>query len=98
MSDEATASHPMPVNHRPGEVTVSDDIDSNGAVPRQRLVDSKARWAREGRHLTGTSGDPARDRLPPGQKQVRNWPVLDLGIQPRIPLESWTLRVDGLVE
>jgi DMSO/TMAO reductase YedYZ molybdopterin-dependent catalytic subunit len=36
-------------------------------------------------------------RLPAGQRQVPNWPVLDLGDQPRIAPAEWRLEVDGLV-
>jgi DMSO/TMAO reductase YedYZ molybdopterin-dependent catalytic subunit len=36
--------------------------------------------------------------LSPGQHLVRNWPVLDLGQQPMINLETWRLEVRGLVE
>ena len=39
-----------------------------------------------------------RSRLPPGQREVGNWPVLDLGIQPEIPTHAWRLFVDGAVE
>ena len=38
------------------------------------------------------------DRLPPGQRQVTNFPVLDLGIQPEIPTDRWELKIHGLVE
>ena len=65
---------------------------------KDKLVESKQKWAREGRLLTGETADPAAERLPPGQRLVQNWPVLDLGIKPRIALESWRLTVDGLVE
>ncbi len=37
-------------------------------------------------------------RLPPGQEIVKDWPVLDLGHQPYIPLDQWTLTVAGAVE
>ncbi len=37
-------------------------------------------------------------KLPVGQREVRNWPVLDLGNQPVIAPEAWTLTVDGLVD
>lgn len=73
---------------------MADDL---GSV-RPKLVESKQRWAREGRLLTGASSDPERDRLPPGQRLVENWPVLDLGVQPEIPLDKWRLTIDGLVE
>ncbi|WP_437315289.1 molybdopterin-dependent oxidoreductase [Sorangium sp. So ce385] len=47
------------------------------------------------------SGPPNRHgmpRLPVGQREVKNWPVLDLGDTPDIPTERWQLRVDGLCE
>jgi DMSO/TMAO reductase YedYZ molybdopterin-dependent catalytic subunit len=37
-------------------------------------------------------------KLPVGQHDVKNWPVLDLGKQPEIPIEQWSLTVDGAVE
>jgi len=36
--------------------------------------------------------------LPVGQHEVKNWPVLDLGEQPRVDTRRWTLEVGGLVE
>ncbi len=37
-------------------------------------------------------------KLPVGQHEVKNWPVLDLGEQPTIDLSTWTLEVGGLVD
>ena len=37
-------------------------------------------------------------RLPIGQHAVTNWPVLDLGDQPAIHPNTWTLEIAGLVE
>jgi DMSO/TMAO reductase YedYZ molybdopterin-dependent catalytic subunit len=37
-------------------------------------------------------------QLPVGQHRVQNWPVLDLGDVPNIPVEQWRLEVDGLIE
>jgi DMSO/TMAO reductase YedYZ molybdopterin-dependent catalytic subunit len=34
-------------------------------------------------------------KLPVGQRQVPNWPVLDLGDVPEIPLTAWRLEVGG---
>jgi DMSO/TMAO reductase YedYZ molybdopterin-dependent catalytic subunit len=34
-------------------------------------------------------------RLPPDQTETHKWPVLDLGIQPEVPRERWTLTIDG---
>jgi DMSO/TMAO reductase YedYZ molybdopterin-dependent catalytic subunit len=36
-------------------------------------------------------------RLPVGQREVKNWPVLDLGEVPEIDLAAWRLEVDGRV-
>ena len=72
--------------------------DGLGGKIKQKLIATKEAWAREGGLLTGKHGDPSRERLPPGQHEVKNWPVLDLGVQPNIPLDKWMLIVDGLVE
>jgi DMSO/TMAO reductase YedYZ molybdopterin-dependent catalytic subunit len=37
-------------------------------------------------------------RVPPGQRLVKNWPVLSYGGVPRIDLSQWTFSVSGLVE
>jgi DMSO/TMAO reductase YedYZ molybdopterin-dependent catalytic subunit len=47
------------------------------------------------------SGPPNRHgmpRLPVGQHEVKNWPVLDLGEQPEVALDKWKLEIGGLVE
>jgi len=65
--------------------------------PRGKLVAIKQAWAEAGRLLTGKP-DPARaERLPPGQRLVTNWPVLDLGVQPSVSQAEWELVVDGAV-
>jgi len=74
------------------------DKKDDGSGPREKLVETKQEWARSGRLLTGKDGDPNRDRLPPGQRLVKDWPVLDLGVTPKIDLEKWRLRIDGAVE
>ena len=73
---------------------MSDQDDHDGAV-NGKLIAAKERGAREGRGLTGA---PGRDRLPPGQHLTESWPVLDLGILPRVDRSNWQLAVDGLVE
>jgi DMSO/TMAO reductase YedYZ molybdopterin-dependent catalytic subunit len=57
---------------------------------------AKERW---GRKMSGLEKPAARatDRLPPGQHEVHEFPVLDLGVQPRIPLDKWELTIHGLV-
>jgi DMSO/TMAO reductase YedYZ molybdopterin-dependent catalytic subunit len=73
-------------------------MDDNEATNnREKLVQRKQEWARDGRLLTGQPGNPAVDRLPPGQRLVKNWPVLDLGAHPKIPLDKWRLTIAGLI-
>jgi DMSO/TMAO reductase YedYZ molybdopterin-dependent catalytic subunit len=82
------------------ESAMADDDDSvpvTGRI-REKLVETKQAWARDGRLLTGTHADPTRDRLPPGQTLVQDWPVLDLGVQPDVSPDKWRLRVEGLVQ
>ncbi len=60
-----------------------------------KLTRSKRAWAEAGKFLTGRAAPPGADRLPPGQHLVTDWPVLDLGVQPEVPLATWRLRVTG---
>jgi DMSO/TMAO reductase YedYZ molybdopterin-dependent catalytic subunit len=64
---------------------------------REKLVAAKQAWARAGRLLTGETDPERMQRLPPGQRLVDSWPVLDLGVQPHVPREQWRLEVDGAV-
>jgi DMSO/TMAO reductase YedYZ molybdopterin-dependent catalytic subunit len=64
---------------------------------KDKLIGKKQEWAEQGRGLTGETGSHAQ-RLPPGQHLVKDWPVLDLGIQPHVPTTSFTLTLDGAVE
>jgi DMSO/TMAO reductase YedYZ molybdopterin-dependent catalytic subunit len=63
-----------------------------------KLTRTKQRWAREGRFLTGKTSRPEEQRLPPGQHLTMDWPVLDLGLTPKITRERWRLDVYGAVE
>ena len=74
-----------------------DDIQLTGKR-RDKLIEAKQEWARDGRLLTGHHADPALDRLPPGQTLVKDWPVLDLGQQPDVPEMKFRLDLDGAVE
>jgi DMSO/TMAO reductase YedYZ molybdopterin-dependent catalytic subunit len=47
---------------------------------------------------TGPANRHGVPRLPVGQHEVQNWPVLDLGEQPQIDPRTWRLEVGGLVE
>jgi DMSO/TMAO reductase YedYZ molybdopterin-dependent catalytic subunit len=74
-----------------------DKPDLIGRI-KDKLIRSKEQWAEEGRLLTGARDVRQANRLPPGQKEVKNWPVLDLGVQPDVKPEKWRLRIAGLVE
>lgn len=65
---------------------------------KEKLIASKEKTAEQGRHLTGISDETRADRLPPGQRLVEKWPVLDIGIQPDVSKGSWQLTIDGAVE
>ncbi len=75
---------------------MSDEKDK--PTLKEKLIATKEKWAKAGRLLTGKHDDAHANRLPPGQKLVTNWPVLDLGLQPDVPRDEWRLTVDGLVE
>ncbi len=47
---------------------------------------------------TGPTNRHGMPKLPVGQREVKNWPVLDLGDVPAIDHADWRLVVDGLVE
>lgn len=77
---------------------MSDEISILGKL-KEKLIQRKQEWARDGRLLTGNQTMEDRElRLPRGQRLVTDWPVLDLGIQPDVPTAAWSLTVDGLVE
>jgi DMSO/TMAO reductase YedYZ molybdopterin-dependent catalytic subunit len=70
-------------------------------IERQRLLDTSAvdvQFAGKRPQGTGPANRDGMPKLPVGQHEVRNWPVLDLGEQPDVDLETWRLEVTGLVE
>ena len=61
-----------------------DHMRTSGTI-REKLVETKRRWAEEGRLLTGRPSHREEDRLPPGQRKGTDWPGLDLGGKANIP-------------
>lgn len=59
-----------------------------------KLTEGKIRVAEQGAKPSKPSGNA---RLPPGQKLVTDFPVLDLGITPPVSIANWSLRLYGLV-
>ena len=72
--------------------------DDAHELPESKLTRTKQKWAREGRFLTGKTSRAENQRLPPGQHLTRDWPVLDLGIVPNVPLHAWRLDLYGAIE
>lgn len=79
-------------------MTKDDDTPGLPGQIKDKLIRSKEDWAKQGRLLTGRSDFGRVNRLPPGQKEVTNWPVLDLGIQPHVRPQDFRLEIGGLVE
>ena len=82
---------------------VSDDL----VTRRQRYIDRQIALGRGDVDVQFTgqppegSGQPNRHgmpKLPVGQHEVKNWPVLDLGDLPAVEPSHWRLEVGGLVE
>ena len=61
----------------------------------QKLISGKISLAQRGAK-PGKSN--VNNRVPAGQTQVKNFPVLDIGIKPSIAVADWSLRIYGLVE
>src|SRR4029077_4544836 len=64
---------------------------------KDSYITAKERWARK---MAGLPRQATRssDRLPPGQRQVHNFPVLDLGLRPEVHLDKWELKIHGQVQ
>ena len=60
-----------------------------------KMIEAKVALAKRG---AKRSPQGSNRRIPPGQKQVSDFPVLDLGEAPFIALAEWRLRLFGLVE
>ncbi len=64
---------------------------------KDTYIAARERWARK---MAGHRQVIARssERLPPGQRLVHNFPVLDLDLRPEIALDKWELKIHGPVE
>ena len=65
---------------------------------KEAYIAAKERWARKMAGQPPTAVPRSKDRLPPGQRQVHNFPVLDLGVRPTVQLKDWRLKIHGHVE
>jgi DMSO/TMAO reductase YedYZ molybdopterin-dependent catalytic subunit len=64
---------------------------------KESYITAKERWAAK---MAGKARPKVRstNRLPPGQREVHNFPVLDLGVRLDVSLQDWRLRIQGHVE
>jgi DMSO/TMAO reductase YedYZ molybdopterin-dependent catalytic subunit len=69
-------------------------------IQRQIALDKGVNVKFRGQQPAGTGPENRHGmpRLPVGQHEVKNWPVLDLGEHPEIALAEWRLEVTGHVE
>ncbi len=64
----------------------------------KKLIAGKIAIAKKSKTQGNSSGKVNGDiRVPAGQTEVKNFPILDLGILPDVHQENWKLRVYGLV-
>jgi len=68
-----------------------------GARVKEAYIAAKERWARK-QAGQGRGTVRSENRLPPGQRQVTNFPILDLGVKPDVSKSDWALKITGLVE
>jgi len=84
-------------------VTIKDDLVARRQkyIERQIELDKgtvNVRFAGRQPQGRGPENRHGMPKLPVGQHEVKNWPVLDLGEQPDISREAWRLEVGGVVE
>ncbi|HLD04877.1 MAG TPA: molybdopterin-dependent oxidoreductase [Candidatus Nanoarchaeia archaeon] len=65
------------------------DFDPRKVSAKEKLLEL---FRRKGK------SEPHPGRVPPGQHLTQGFPVLDLGIQPEIDLDTWKLKITGLVK
>jgi DMSO/TMAO reductase YedYZ molybdopterin-dependent catalytic subunit len=61
----------------------------------KKMIEAKIALAKRGARPSARGENP---RIPPGQKQVHDFPVLDLGQAPFVARDDWRLKLWGLIE
>ena len=65
----------------------------------KKLIAGKIAIAQKSKTQGSAPGKVNADiRVPAGQTEVKNFPILDLGILPDINKQNWSLRIYGMVE
>jgi len=90
------------VAEKPGGPSRADLVER-----RQRYIDRQIALDRRAVNVnfrgkrpegTGPANRDGMPKLPVGQHEVKNWPVLDLGETPNIDIASWRLEVAGEID
>lgn len=88
--------------HRSDSMASEDDKQERIVAARMRLrerflerMQHTPSMADERPQGSGPANRHGMPRLPPGQHETKKWPVLDLGITPRISRQEWRLSVFG---
>ena len=63
---------------------------------KEKYIAVKERWAAK-RAGQAWPREHSLDRLPPRQRQVTNFLVLDVGIHPEVEHADWRLKIHGLM-
>ena len=70
-------------------------------MPKKSYEERKAAWAAKQKakqDAAPAQTERSTDRLPPGQHLTTGFPVLDLGLKPKVATADWSLEIGGLVE
>lgn len=73
-------------------------VERREAFARKQAEAGRGLFAGRTPEGTGPLNRDGMPKLPVGQRQAKNWPVLDLGDQPEIAPDTWRLTIDGLVD
>jgi len=73
-------------------------VDRRIAHAQRQAAAGKGIFAGQMPQGSGDANRHGMPKLPPGQRAVPNWPVLDLGDHPIVETNAWRLDVDGCVE
>ena len=83
---------------------MSYDLNSKKIKNREKLIKYRKAFKEKmplAEEIPQGEGELNRDgnpKIPPGQKVVDSWPVLDLGVSPELDEFNWNLTVSGLVK
>ena len=64
----------------------------------RKAIFEKQKWDNELPQGEGPLNRDGNPKHPPGQRIITNWPVLDLGVQPKIELEDRSSTISGLID